>query len=267
MNYPKRFARLAKHCWVFGLHFVHGSLVMAGILVAGVLVFHFSHPDSGGLNFQALLPINSSIAAQAEAEAEVAFTPTTSSVVSAKTNASDMFAWTTEGKLSARYLPLAQYIARRYKVSQLVAEPLVAAAVREGKATGVDPLLILAVTSIESRFNPLAESGMGAQGLMQIIPRYHYDKISPQKGDVALFDPDENFRVGALILKEFIGSQDSLGSALQSYGGAKKDSSMYYSSRVLAELENLKQVMKENEVQLVSANVEKKDEKPTSLMP
>jgi len=46
-----------------------------------------------------------------------------------------------------------------------------------GQQVGLDPLLILAVMAIESRFNPIAESVMGAKGLMQVIPKLHRDKL------------------------------------------------------------------------------------------
>ena len=50
---------------------------------------------------------------------------------------------------------------------------MVGAAYRAAREVGLDPLLVLAVISVESRFNPIAESVMGAKGLMQIIPKYH----------------------------------------------------------------------------------------------
>ncbi|HEX5125283.1 MAG TPA: transglycosylase SLT domain-containing protein, partial [Rhodocyclaceae bacterium] len=145
--------------------------------------------------------------------------------------------WVSSKGMSPELTRLAQYIARRYRVSQMVVEPLIVAAVHEGRNTGVDPLLILAVTSVESSFNPLSESVVGAQGLMQIIPRFHLDKISTEKGQTALFDPNENFRVGALILKEYIRNTGDLETALQQYGGAPDDPEMIYSNKVLAELE------------------------------
>ncbi|MFT4172396.1 MAG: lytic transglycosylase domain-containing protein [Rhodocyclaceae bacterium] len=163
--------------------------------------------------------------------------------------------WKSAKGMTPELARLSEYIAKRYKVSKLVVDPLVQAAVREGRATGVDPILILAVTSVESRFNPLAESVVGAQGLMQIIPRFHLDKISPSLGKTALFDPNENLRVGALILREYIrASSSDVDRALQQYGGAVNDPNMYYSNKVNNELNRLRQVMRFGAAQAEVAN-------------
>jgi len=77
----------------------------------------------------------------------------------------------------SRYRALSEFVAKRYRVSQDVAFDLVSLAHQEGSRFQLDPLLIIAVIAIESRFNPIAESGAGAKGLMQIIPKYHTDKL------------------------------------------------------------------------------------------
>jgi hypothetical protein len=72
---------------------------------------------------------------------------------------------------------LARHLSRRYYVAASQTERFVAVAYRAASEVGLDPLLVLAVISIESRFNPIAESAMGAKGLMQIIPKYHRAKL------------------------------------------------------------------------------------------
>src|SRR6185436_12849393 len=59
---------------------------------------------------------------------------------------------------------LIQYLSRRFLVASTVTGRMVAAAHRSADEVGLDPLLVLAVIAVESRFNPIAESGMGAKG-------------------------------------------------------------------------------------------------------
>ena len=81
-----------------------------------------------------------------------------------------------------QYRTLAVYLSRRYKVALDATEQLVGAAHEAGNRLGMDPLLILAVMAVESRFNPIAESVMGAKGLMQVIPKFHQDKLEEHGG-------------------------------------------------------------------------------------
>lgn len=142
----------------------------------------------------------------------------------------------------SRYRALADYLAKRYRVSQDVAFDLVSHAHQVGGQLQLDPLLIIAVISVESSFNPIAESVAGAKGLMQIIPKYHGDKLEVFGGERAVFDPATNIQVGALILKEYIRYTGNLGSALQMYNGALGDSEDQYTNRVMGMKHRLQQV-------------------------
>jgi hypothetical protein len=104
-------------------------------------------------------------------------------------------------------------------------------------------LLIIAVMGIESSFNPIAESRMGARGLMQIIPKYHREKLQPFGGEKAVFDPSANVVVGTQILKEYLRQTGNLGIALQMYAGALDDRDDGYTRRVLSERQRLHQVL------------------------
>ena len=147
------------------------------------------------------------------------------------------------------YRTLAVYLARRYKVAQDATEQLVGAAHEAGSRTGLDPLLLLAVMAVESRFNPIAESVMGAKGLMQVIPRYHQDKLSPLGGEDAVFDPMTNIMVGARILKDAVRRGGGLMPGLQLYNGAFGDDSQQYAQKVMAEKQRMQQMLKRSKPQ------------------
>jgi soluble lytic murein transglycosylase-like protein len=143
----------------------------------------------------------------------------------------------------SRYRALAEFVARRYRISQGVAFDLVSHAHQVGGQLQLDPLLIIAVIAIESRFNPIAESVAGAKGLMQIIPRYHGDKLGEFGGEHAVFDPETNIEVGAQILREYIRRTGNLNVALQMYAGALGDHEDRYTRKVLNERQRLQQVL------------------------
>jgi len=142
------------------------------------------------------------------------------------------------------YRTLAIYLSRRYKVAQDATEQLVGVAHEAGSRTGVDPLLILAVMAVESRFNPIAESVMGAKGLMQVIPKFHQDKLDALGGEESVFDPMTNIMVGARILKDAVRRGGGLMPGLQLYAGAFSDDSQQYAQKVMAEKERMLQMLK-----------------------
>jgi soluble lytic murein transglycosylase-like protein len=139
---------------------------------------------------------------------------------------------------------MSDYLAKRYFVSTEAIKRLVEMAFAVGHEVNLDPLLILAVMAVESRFNPIAESGAGAQGLMQVIPKYHADKVPDSQTDASFLNPSVNVLVGAKVLKDYIGrSGGNLQTGLQMYNGAPWDSTAQYASKVIAEKDRLRQVV------------------------
>jgi soluble lytic murein transglycosylase-like protein len=138
---------------------------------------------------------------------------------------------------------VAEFIARRYRVAESASSVFVSTAYRAGREFSVDPLLILAVMAIESRYNPVAESSMGAKGLMQVIPRYHPEKLLEHGGEHALLDPEINIHVGAQILREYMRRFGETEVALQKYAGAFDEPTLQYSGKVLAEKARLQQFL------------------------
>ncbi len=130
---------------------------------------------------------------------------------------------------------LTEYIAKRYRVSEFAISGYVATAYRAGEQHSVDPLLILAVMAVESRYNPVAESIVGARGLMQVMPKYHLEKLMDHGGEDALLEPEVNIQVGAQILREYQRRCHDTEAALQMYAGAFDEPSGQYSTKVFAE--------------------------------
>ncbi len=124
-------------------------------------------------------------------------------------------------------------------------------AYRAGDQYAVDPLLILAVMAVESRYNPVAESQVGAKGLMQVMPKFHLDKLSDHGGEHAVLEPEVNIVVGARILREYLRRFGDTEAALQMYAGAYDEPTAQYAAKVFAErarLEGLRQKAKKQSV-------------------
>jgi soluble lytic murein transglycosylase-like protein len=135
------------------------------------------------------------------------------------------------------------WLAKRYRVATDAADMLVSAAYLTARDIKLDPLLILSVIAIESRFNPFAESPMGAQGLMQVMAKVHHDKFQELGGIKAALNPVANLRVGSQILKEYVTRGGSVEAGLKSYvGAADMANDGGYGIKVLSEYQNLKQV-------------------------
>jgi soluble lytic murein transglycosylase-like protein len=142
-----------------------------------------------------------------------------------------------------RHRAVADHLARRYRVAGDALDELVGEAYAAGAVTGVDPLLILAVMAVESRFNPIAESDYGAKGLMQVVPRFHLDKLAAHGGQNVVLEPRVNIRVGAQILREYIRQTGSVEEGLQLYAGAVDDPAQGYAQKVVAEKRRLTDVV------------------------
>jgi soluble lytic murein transglycosylase-like protein len=64
---------------------------------------------------------------------------------------------------------------------------------------GVDPLLVKAIISVESGWNPSARSSSGAKGLMQLMP-----ETAAHLGVSDPFDPVQNIRGGVKYLGQML---------------------------------------------------------------
>lgn len=142
---------------------------------------------------------------------------------------------------------VAGYLARKYRVAADATGEIVRATYRIGKELGVDPHLILAVMAIESRMNPFAASTMGAQGLMQVIPKYHMDKFARLGGAEAVLNPVANIHVGTQILRDYLRRFGDVEAGLRAYSGATGDD-FGYAAKVLSERDRLKEAAGQTKV-------------------
>lgn len=201
------------------------SLVQAALMVAGVLLlaglFALTQGDRRVVtHLQSLLPDSTEVVASSSLQDGDAIDP-----------------------LTPRMRGALENVSRRYRVSMGALEPIFVAAESAGRDLRLDPLLIVSVIAIESRFNPLSESVMGAQGLMQVIPRFHQDKLPEGADELSFFDPVLNVRIGARILKESIRRNGGEVAGLQQFAGASDDAEQRYAAKVLAEKARLEAVV------------------------
>ena len=85
----------------------------------------------------------------------------------------------------------------------------------------VDPLLVLAVIQVESRFDPTAVSDQGAMGLMQLrgdtARELAEDLGLSWRGDEQLFDPETNIMLGCAYLSRLTVRFGDVDAALAAY--------------------------------------------------
>lgn len=135
---------------------------------------------------------------------------------------------------------LAQFIVKTYKQTPDVARRIVNAAYEESVRTDLSPLLILAIIAQESSFRPEAESGYGAQGLMQVVGRIHSKEVASLHHPAKLWHPESNIATGAGILKKYVKSAGgNLDLALKRYSG----NASAYASRVRGHWAQLRTVI------------------------
>jgi soluble lytic murein transglycosylase-like protein len=132
----------------------------------------------------------------------------------------------------ARQKSLTSYIQSTFAVPEAKAKTIVSEAFKSAREKNIHPELILAVIAVESSFKEKAKNG-GAMGLMQIIPRWHKQKIDKIGGTKQLYNPAKNIRVGTSIIKDYLeSSSGNVRNALIRYNGSL--SARAYASKILA---------------------------------
>lgn len=135
------------------------------------------------------------------------------------------------------------WLSKRYRVAGDAIHMLVTTSYKVAKELKIDPLLILSVIAIESRFNPLSESPVGAQGLMQVMSKIHHERFQKHGGIASALNPVVNINVGSRILKEYVVQGGSVEAGLKKYVGAAAFATDFgYGHKVLSEYRYLQEV-------------------------
>lgn len=112
---------------------------------------------------------------------------------------------------------VASYIHRKYSntLSEVKSKLIVDKVFRISREYSLDPMLVLAIISVESDFNDQAKSNHGAVGLMQVIPKFHREKLVGKNP----MNPLVSIEVGSKILKDCMTKKD-ISKALRCYNGS-----------------------------------------------
>jgi hypothetical protein len=208
----------------------HNSAAVLGALLAVILVslsFNADWRTAGEQKLLGWLMDRQEALAAVSDPAVLAFEP--------EPTAADRVTAALPSELPKQQASVALWLSRKYRVAPEPLGALVAEAFQIGERARLDPTLILAIMAIESRFNPFAQSPVGAQGLMQVLTRVHTDKYESFGGKLAAFDPLTNLRVGAKVLQDCIKRAGSIEGGLRLYVGAVTTDGNWYVDRVIAE--------------------------------
>lgn len=104
----------------------------------------------------------------------------------------------------------------RQPINDATAKSIVDAAHEYGKQYGFDPLFLLSIMKVESNFRPKVKNKYGAHGLMQVVPRFHKDKIKGRN----ILAIKTNVQVGTKILRDcFDRHKQKFAAAISCYNG------------------------------------------------
>ncbi|MGH8807726.1 MAG: transglycosylase SLT domain-containing protein, partial [Noviherbaspirillum sp.] len=166
----------------------HHALLILGIIAIGALGVMFVKPEVAD-HLKALSPFAEAVVGEQEEEipplANLMDAPAASTTQATVVGNTQAALNAEERKLIATAREqqwVTSWLAKRYRVATDATDMLVSAAYLTAKEIKLDPLLILSVMAIESRFNPFAESPVGAQGLMQVMSKVHRDKFEDLGG-------------------------------------------------------------------------------------
>ena len=132
------------------------------------------------------------------------------------------------GQTSLAFTPTDIVALTRGKTTLAQAKTIVAAVYAHSYLNEIDPNVVFKIIKIESSFNRFAKSKHNAMGLMQVMPKWHKNKIKGRD----IYETNVNIEVGCIILKEYLDlERGNLKGALSRYSGDRKGG---YYVRVMA---------------------------------
>lgn len=159
-------------------------------------------------------------ASSAQAEgAQPATAQSTSGTVSSMQSATAAAAATpvASGVVAGDVQRVRDLLTQKFGLARAKAEQISAAVMSSASKYSLPPALVLAIISIESRFQEHARGAHGATGLMQVVPAAHKRLVK----NLDLTEPAANIEAGSAILHGYIESaRGDVSAALKSYGGS-----------------------------------------------
>lgn len=122
---------------------------------------------------------------------------------------------------------IAKVIALRYRhIDFMAAMQVVNLTYENAQRYGLKPSMLLAMIATESSFNRSAKSSVGAVGYLQVMPKYHREKIAGRD----IWRMDVNIQVGAQVLRDCYKRHRNEKQALACYNGAvtPEKADLYY---------------------------------------
>lgn len=108
-------------------------------------------------------------------------------------------------------------LTQKFGLARAKAEQISSAVMSSASKYSLPPALVLAIISIESRFQEHARGAHGATGLMQVVPAAHKRLVK----NIDLTEPAANIEAGSAILHGYLESaRGDVSAALKSYGGS-----------------------------------------------
>jgi soluble lytic murein transglycosylase-like protein len=135
-------------------------------------------------------------------------------------------------------------IVSRFKVKKGTALSITTEAFTAARNEGIQPALVLAIVAVESHYKPNAINRYsGAKGLMQVLPRFHKEKVAEAGGEQSMLQIGPNIRVGSAILAEYLDTDSgNLHHALGRYYGSPAVD--VYFNLVRTQMRHFEQVLK-----------------------